>query len=905
MRNARWLVGSYTYLLRLMPAAHRERFRDDMVEVLDRMIEKERPAGSFARIRWDLSVLLRGAVAVASMHLDLRRTRRSSRASWSGGSAGSAGGSQDLRYVVRSLGSAPWYTATVIGVVAVPLTMAATTFAIVDGVLFRPLPYPNAAELVALKPNFNGPARVDPAATQAVSELDLRHWRAALPEIPLTAYRAQPWSGLGGGINDNAAGVALVEPNFFDVIGVKPMVGGFSPDDFHTPAKMRPVIATYDVWRGRFAGADILGLEIVGDRASGSGFRVVGIMPRGFTFPSARSDVSFISPYVSTTAARENPQARALTEIVARLPRGARRAELEQRLRQAAAIVAAEFPANRSRPAGWSDLVWHRQGPYEVVDTMPLSETLSLNYGGFFRAVFGAVSLLLLMAAVNISSLMSARALDRRSEMDVRRSLGAGRAAIARLWGIESLVLVLGGGVLAACSTPTLLHIMKGLLPDTVVLLKPATLDWRVAGFMLVTLFSLAMAVTIAPIRRSLTSASGRRVTSRVRTRSRFLIISGQVSVAVVLTVLGSMLVGSLLVVYAERPGLQMDGVVVLDVMLSGPGATMQLSPERAAREQTIRAGLLKLPGVLAAGSSAAQVLKGGGAMTWFTPPPGRTHPKNVDTWAVSEGFYTAVGPEVIAGRVQNDDELRSAAPLVVVSESVARRFWPDRPALGQTLTDGGSKAAFTVIGVVRDIRWTALDVASPVIYAPYGTTSRAPWITLFIRTDGHTGRVTTEALKAIERIDPLARPTRLGTLDELFRDSVSLRRFQSWLFGSFAAASLVIVGGGILGLLAMTTARRTKEVGIRCALGATPRRVVGLVLREQLHAVLAGLLVGAAGAALAVRPLETYLYEITPADPRVWAAAIGLVLVMAAFGTLLPALRASRTDPLQALRQE
>lgn len=901
--HAPLLVACYTRLLSLLPRTHRERFGDDMRAVLIRMIEEERPRGRFARLRWDLGVLARGCVAVAGMRLDHARERRSRAPAQRRGSSGLLA---DIRFVSRSLGATPWYTLTVIGVVAVPVTMAATTFAIVDGVLFRPLPYPDAAALVALKPNFNGPARVaDPAAVQSASDVDLVHWRAALPEVPITAYRAQPWGGLGSGINDSAAGVALVEPNFFDVIGVKPLAGGFEDKDFAAVAKLRPVIATWDVWQGRFGGDPILGREIVADRASGSGIRIVGIMPKGFTFPSSLAEVSFVSPYVSTPAARQDPQRRGFSEIIARVPNGVSRTDIEQRLQRAAVAVAAEFPVNRPRPAGWSDVTWRRQGPYDVVDTSLLSETLGRKYAPFFRAVFGAVALLVLLAAINISSLMAARALDRRPEMDVRRSLGAPGAAIARLWGVEAFGLVMAGGLVAAAATPAFLDIMTRLLPDTVVLLKPAAIDWRVGAFMAMTLLVLAMSIAIAPIRRSLTFAAARRVTSRVRTPGRFLIISGQVGVAMVLTVLGSMLVGSLLLVYAERPNLHTHEVVTVDVMFGGPGATMDVSPERAARELAIRTDLSKIPGVLAAGSSAAQVLKGGGAMTWFTAPSGRSHPKNVDTWAVSEGFFAVVSPQLIEGRVLTDDELRSAAPLVVVSETVARQYWPDGRAVGQTLTDSGSKATFTVVGVVGDIRWTALDVVSPVIYAPYGTTSRAPWITMFLRTDGNTGRVTADALAAIARVDPLARPTRTGTLDEIFRESVSLRRFQSWLFGSFAAASLVIVGGGILGLLAMTTARRTKEVGIRCALGATPRGVLGLVLREQCVPVLAGLLGGTAVAALAVRPLESYLYRVTPADPTIWISAVALVLTTAALGAWLPALRASRMDPLTALRQE
>jgi len=879
-----------------MPAANRERFAGETSEVLARMIEAERPASPLARIRWDIAVLLRGVLAVAGMHVD--RMRRDGRQGQPR-PLPAVGFASDLRCVLRGLRTAPWYTLTIVGVVAVPFTMAATTFAIVDGVLFRPLPYPAANELVALSPNFDEPFRAAETTVQAASQVDLHHWRTTVPEIPMTAYRAQPWGGLGPDVNDNTAGVALVESNFFDVIGVQPLVGGFTATDFTTEARMRPVIATHDVWQGRFNGESIVGREIVFDRASGSGVRIVGIMPKGFTFPSARTDVAFIAP-----ASRANPRARSFTEIVARLPTGFSREELESRLRMAAAAAAREFPAQGARPPGWSDAAWRRQGPYDVVETLPLSDTLSRRYGSFFKAVFGAVALLVLMAAVNISSLMSARALDRRPEMNVRRSLGAGSSTIARLWILESLILVLAGGLLAALATPSFLQLMQRLLPESVVLLKPAVLDWRVAVSVTATLLLLAVVTAIAPVRGSTTSTSARGTTSRVRTRGRFLIVSAQVGVAVVLTVLGSMLVGSLLLVYGERPRLNADDVVAVDIMFGGPGATMSVSPERSAREQAIRAELLRLPGVTAAGSSAAQVLRGGGAMTWFVAPTGRSHPRNIDTWAISEGFFAVVQPEVVAGRLPTDDELRSAAPFVVVSESVARRYWPADSAIGQPLTDSETKAVFTVIGVVRDVRWTALDVDSPVIYAPYETAGRAPWITMFLRTNGQTGRIIADTLRAIERTDSRARPMRTGTLDELFRESVSLRRFQSWLFGSFAAAALVIVGGGILGLLAMTTARRTKEVGIRCALGATPRRVVRLMLREQMAAVLAGLGVGALGAALAVRPLKTYLYRITAADPAVWSLAIGLVVLTAALGTLVPAWRASRVDPAVALRE-
>ncbi|HUR22020.1 MAG TPA: FtsX-like permease family protein, partial [Vicinamibacterales bacterium] len=524
-----------------------------------------------------------------------------------------------------------------------------------------------------------------------------------------------------------------------------------------------------------------------------------------------------------------------------------------------------------------------------------------------FLAVFAAVVLVMVIAASNVASLMSARALERQREIDVRRALGAGGWALARLWTMEAAVLVGLGGLAGAIASPVFIGVMMQLLPDSVVLVKLPQLDLRVAGFVLLTLALMILLVAIAPVKRSLALAGLRHRggTERMRTAGRLIVIGSQVAVAFVLTVVGACLVGSLMTVYAKQQPIQVAGVVTVDVMLQGPGATMDVSPERAQREQIVRARLAQLPGVIAVGATAAQVLKGGGAMTWFLPPAGTKHPENIDTWAVTEGFYDVIQPQLVTGRLPTGQEMRSQAPLIVVSQRAAQSYWPGRSGLGETLTDQQTKVAFTVVGVVKDVRWVAWDTESPIIYAPYAITSRAPWLTYFIRTKANTGRMAQDAIKAIEEVDHYAPPRRVGTLDTIFRDSVSLRRFQSWFFGSFAAAGLVVVGVGIFGLLAMSTARRTKEVGIRCALGATPNSVATLILREQAVAVVAGLVAGGAVAAWAVGFVKGYLYELTVADPRIWLSAVGLILLTALVGALVPALRASRIDPLKALRVE
>ncbi len=256
-------------------------------------------------------------------------------------------------------------------------------------------------------------------------------------------------------------------------------------------------------------------------------------------------------------------------------------------------------------------------------------------------------------------------------------------------------------------------------------------------------------------------------------------------------------------------------------------------------------------------------------------------------------------------GRFPTDAELESGAPVIVVSESVARAYWPNASPLGQTLTYLRVTVPFAVVGVVKDVRWNQWDAEVAAIYGPYARVSRSASLTVFIRSRKNAGQITAEATRAITAADPLIRTTQAGTLDERFADSVRPRRFQSWLFGSFAMCALVIVGVGILGLMAMATARRTKEMGIRLALGATRDNLVGVLLLEQLRAVVLGVMVGSLVSAWAVRFVKVYLYQITPYDPRVWTAAVVAIVATAAIGTLIPALRASRVDPVQALRAE
>jgi predicted permease len=818
----------------------------------------------------------------------------------------------DFRYAVRSLRRAPWYSATVIGGIALGMALATTVFAVVDGVLFKPLPYLDADRLVAIEPGFNNiPASAFPSAS---SVKDIADWQAAARDAAITGFQAARWSAMGEGVNQPLFGMALVQPNFFETIGVRPLMGGLVASDFDHDDVVRSVIITYEVWQSRFHGeSNVIGQTYIGDPASGRGFRVVGVMPRGFLFPSD-VPVSFIAPYVPPPDVLSNPTRRSIGRTIARLPPGMSIASLRARVEAGMAATAAAFPT-RQRPAGFSDRGWRMQGPFDHANVRPLASDLGRTERPLFRAIFLAALLLLALGGINVSGLMTARGLDRERELGLRRALGATGTRIARLVFLEALVLITVGAMVGLFLAAPLLHVSLRLLPDNLVVLKPQatpTIDLRVVMFVVLSALTLALPTTIWPIRRALgtgsaTLANGSPAGTRTRSLGRTVVIVSQVAGALVLTMGGALLVTSIMAVYANTPALRTDGVVVLREQMQGPGNDGIIgSPERTTRSTRLIETLQRIPAVEGVALTEGQVLDEGGGVPWWLRPPAAARSRlDVVAEAVTSDFYRVLQPQLVMGRFPTDAELDGNAPVIVVSESVAHTYWPNASPLGQTLNYLRVPVPFTVVGVVKDVRWNKWDTEVGSIYGPYALVSRSGSSTVFIRTRKNAGQITAEAIKAIAAVDRLIRTTHAGTLGELFADSVRARRFQAWLFGSFAMAALVIVGVGILGLIAMATARRTREMGIRLALGSTRNNLVAVLLREQLRAVVAGVIVGSLVSMWAVPFLKVYLYEITPYDPRVWTAAVVAIVSAAAIGTLIPSLRASRVDPVQALRMD
>ncbi len=814
-----------------------------------------------------------------------------------GGSPG-----RDVRQTLRAVRRTPWYSMTVVGVVAITMALASTVFAVVDGVLFKPLPYKDADRLFVVQPGFQDPSV---RGTPSVSARELAAWQAAMPEVQFTGFDTSA-SALIEGPNEAGLGLAMVQPGFFEVVGVHPFMGGFSQTDFvetsGPPPIVLSIVISFELWQRRF-GSDrsVIGREIDADPRLGR-FRVAGVMPAGFVLPS-RAKAHVLVPVFGPL---NSPTQRSLSVLV-RLPKDVGADAFRDRLEGLMGQLAEGQPlapeGNRFR------------GPFDQATVLPLAERMTERTAPLFRALFAAIAAFVLIACLNVTGLAVARTLDRRRDFALRRAIGARSIDIARDLILEHAVLFGAGTALGVALAFPVLSITLSLLPAELHLLKTPDVDGRVLGFAVLAMGTSMLLSSLWPIRRALDASvwslglAGNAATERKRTVGRFAVVCGQIAGAMVLVVAGGLLVGSLMRVWSNDPGFEIDGLSIVELAVVPEGRIVG-GPQRGVAQRLNRFldGIREMPGLVSAGAVEANVLERSSieAIGFWSNSPARAHAVGVP---VTPGFFRAANLRLLEGRFPTDQELASGAPVVAISRQLAAAGWPGTSAIGHELVGstnlGKSQLPpHVVVGVVENVRFGGWDLTSDTdVFAPYAalTFSAAPVV--FIRTAGRPDRVLGEVLRLADHEGPTLRVVRAAPAADMLADTIRPRRLQSWLFGSFAAMSLVVVGIGLLGLVAMTMARRTHEVGIRMALGATRLRLVRQLLGEQLLPVVAGLAVGGLLAAWAVRFLGSYLYELTVYDVRVWTAATLVVAAAALAGTLLPSLRASRVDPVQALR--
>ena len=593
-------------------------------------------------------------------------------------------------------------------------------------------------------------------------------------------------------------------------------------------------------------------------------------------------------------------------QIVARLPSAAGFGAVRDRLLEATRRLAllGEPPSGHHSPGD------PRQ-PFDDVRLVPIGMHLAAKERPAFALVFAAAALLLFLACVNVAGLVAARNIDRRREHAVRRALGANRWRLLRGISMELAVLTGGSVGLALLLVRPMLILTLGLLPASIVVLKEPAIDVRVivaaAIFAAVCLFVVSVWPMLAATRLGAASLLGSHSTSTPRKgRSSAALIASQVALGFALLTAGGLSIASLAEAYRNDTGYRRDHAVVLELF-----HTRAFGPDDSIEALRALPGLIEqLPGVsqVAVSTISPLFLSRSNASTNVVPEGWSGPIEGVVSRHVSENFFEVLGLRLVDGRWPGAGEWKVDQPVALISETAARVLWPDRPALGRTLVPRSNRLkspTWTVIGVVADARYSGLD-ADPLgdIYLPDPLASRGRTGAFFhVRTTQAAETVLPVILSSLSgrgfRIE------QASTHEDALFASVKHRVLPAWLFGTLGFGALLLTGVGVLGLLAMSAAQRTREVGIRIAIGATPSRVVRELLREQLGAVLVGLAGGMLVSAVAARFIEAHLYRISPYDPAVWAIGAMTVIGVAAAGAWIPSTRASRVDPVQALRAE
>jgi predicted permease len=801
----------------------------------------------------------------------------------------------DIVYSLRKLRGAPAFTLTALLTLALGIGANTAIFSVVHGVLMKPLPFPHPEQLVRI-----WSANPTAGATHTpVSPVDLDDWRAQRSAF---ADMGGYWYVEGGsGVDMTGEGepqrlsAAFVEPGFFPTLGVKPEIGRLPrEDEMHRGGPDRVVVLSHAFWQRQFSGSP----SVVGRVLDfgGEPYEVLGVMPRDFRYPGERIDVYVPYSTIPDDGIPRLRQVRVL-DVVARLKPGV---SIERGRAEMSAIT------RRLGEQYSEDRTWNAATVEPLRDVMVGSARTAL------LVLLGAVAFVLLLACANLASLLLARATARERELAVRSALGAGRGRLLRQLITESVVLALAGGalgvVLAVAGTRGLLKMGARELPRAAEIgLDPTVLLFALALSILTgMIFGIAPAMRATAANLQTALREGGRGNSDARGhRARAALVVGEVAVAVVLVVGAGLMARSFLGLLHVDLGFRPDHVLVVNFNIG------DRHQESQAQENGYYAEILDrvraLPGVVTAGAAKEIPFRGTGERVGFVPQgmavaPG-DEPPTAGMIHVSDGYFRALGVPVLAGRefARGDDD---HAPFsLVVNEAFARKYFPDRPAVGRTIAFDTLQVP--IIGVVGDVRQESLDVpAKPQIYVHNLQNFRSQ-SNLIVRTRGEPLAMTRSVRDAIWSIDRDQTITSIFTLSSAVGDSVARPRLLATLLALFGILGLMIGGIGLYGVLAYFVTHRRREIGVRVALGADPASVLRMVVRRGLWLAALGIVLGLAGAALLTRFMRSVLFGVGATDPLTFAGVAAALLAVAFLASWIPARRAARVDPLIAMRAE
>ena len=812
---------------------------------------------------------------------------------------------QDIKFAARMLVKNAGVTLTAIFTLALGIGANTAIFSVLSAVLLRPLPYPQPEQLVKVWGRFTGIGLPKDQMWFSAPELrDLNDLSRSFSEIASATTNS---FNMGvRGTPEQLAG-AQATPSLFRALGVNAQIGRTFTEDEAQPGHDSVVLLSDGLWQRAFAGdPTVVGRTI---QVNSQPMTVVGVLPKGFAYPGF-SQIEMWQPLAfAPSALTPDNRGNHGFEVVARLKPGVTLAQARAEL---AGVAKTIIEQNKNYPYAKFD--------YTLLANPLLDEVVGDEMRGSLWILMGAVGFVLLIACANVASLLLSRAAARGQETTVRMTLGAGRGRLIRQHLTESVLLALLGGLAGVALVPVALRALVALSAETLPRPVAAEVDLRMLLFTLSVAVGTGILFGLVPAMRAVRGVQfsslkeGGRSNSLGPKANRTLrvLVAGEAAVCLMLLAGGGLLLRSFLRVLEVDPGFRPSGVLTMQISLPQQKYSKKEQVQTFFRQALER--IRALPGVQAAGAISGLPLSdnpNSGTLTIDTQavPMDKRTPET-DYRGATPGYMEAMGTPLLEGRFFDAHDNEMGAPVAIVDQSLARLYWPNESALGKRVKVGGmdSKTPWmTIVGVVRHVHYGSLEANSRVeMYWPF---AQQPYpqsqLDLAVRTAGDPRSLAAMIQREVQALDPDQPLFHVRPMEEWMADSVARRRLALILLASFAGLALLLAAVGIYGTTSFSVAQQTRDIGVRRALGAQRGDVFRLVLREGVTTVAIGAAVGIAGALAITRLIRQALFQVSAADPVTYAAVLATLTLVALLAAWLPAWRATRVEPLEALRYE
>ena len=804
---------------------------------------------------------------------------------------------KDLQYAIRGLRKRPGFTLIAIITLALGIGANTSIFSVVNAVLLKQLKFkePELLAIIWEEASFAGFPQNTPAPANYI---DWKNQNRTFEDMAATANASYNLTGDG---EPERIAARSVSANFFSLLGVQPLLGRSFVADEDRPGGNKVAILSYQLWQTRYGGLpNVIGREIL---LNGTKYSVVGVMPAGFQFLD--SEIRLYVPLALDQEEMRNRGGHYLT-VVGRLQPNVSMSQAQADMSVLMTHIAKDNPEETF------------QGKLGAV-VVPLREQLVGDSRRPLMVLLVAVAFVLLIACANVAGLLLARAVGRRREIALRVALGASRIRVIRQLLTESLLLSIVGGLLGAALAFWSFSFLQKLIPDALVVSTNLQLDFKVLIFAFLIsvvtgiVFGLVPAIQASQIDlNEALKQSSARTTSSGKLRSSMIVF--EVALSIVLLVGAGLLIQTLYRLFNQYSALQPEKVLTLRTVL--PRAKYEDLGKRIAFYEGVLERVQHLPGVSAAGYSTSVPLAWKGGTNGFYPEgvkepvPGMSYDSNHRQ--VSTDYLKAMQIPLLQGRYFTRQDNEKSLPVAIVNETMARQYWPGQAAVGRRFKLGDPNEDVPwreIVGVVADVRQMGLD--APVkaeMYFPYQQITTAPWFMprdLVVRTTCEPLSIVGAIRESVREVDPDQPISNIATMSELLGEEAAQRRLGMIMLAAFSGLALLLAAIGIYGVLAYFVSQHTSEIGVRMALGATQQNILVMILKRGMGMTLLGVAIGLASALALTRLMSSLLFEVKAVDPLTFVIVPVVLSVAALLASFIPARRATKVDPLVALRYE